>query len=145
MPASKVEHTLVVPSHTRHLGTVRRFVERHAAKAELPEDAIHALRLSVDEACTNIIEHAYDGRGDEQVDIAMSVEPDRVVVCIRDRGRAFDVRSYVEPDVLRLSRQRKAGGLGVNIIRKLMDFVEYRSDGSVNEIRLTKSRGPHAG
>jgi len=103
-------------------------------------DATHveALRLAVDEACTNIIEHAYQGNSENEVDLSMTIEATRIVVQIRDRGRPFNRKAYQRPNVLELSRNRKSGGLGVDIIRRLMDRVEYITEGDVNEIRLTK-------
>ncbi len=133
-------HTLAIPSATRYLKDVRRFILRHARKAQLPDDAIEALQLAVDEACTNIIEHAYGGSTKHKVDIAIIVDPTRVMVRIRDRGQPFDQQSYIAPNVVALTRQGQAGGLGVHIIRKLMDQVEYLSEGRTNEIRLTKYR-----
>ena len=133
-------HTLAIPSATRYLKDVRRFIVRHAQKAQLPEDAVEALQLAVDEACTNIIEHAYGGSTKHKVDIAIIVDPARFVVRIRDRGQPFDQKSYVAPDVLALTRRGQAGGLGVQMIRELMDQVEYLSEGPTNEIRLIKYR-----
>ena len=133
-------HTLAIPSATRYLKDVRRFIVRHAKKAQLSNDAVEALQLAVDEACTNVIEHAYGGSTMHKVDITIVVDPTRFVVRIRDRGQPFDQQSYTAPDVVALTRRGQSGGLGVQVIRKLMDHVEYLSEGPTNEIRLTKYR-----
>lgn len=135
-------YTLRIPSSTRYLQTVRRFVERHARAAGLSEEAIERLKLAVDEACTNIIKHAYKGRPDRPIDVAVLLEPDRFVVRIRDQGEAFDPTRYRAPDLRTLIRKRQGGGLGVRLIRQLMDEVTYRSQGRYNEVQLIKYLTP---
>lgn len=133
-------HTLTIPSSTRELEKVRRFVETHAREANLSENDIEQVRVAVDEACTNVIKHAYQGDDGQKIDIAVIVTPDRFVVRIRDKGRPFNQKNYEKPDVLEFARRRKGGGLGVYLIRQLMDNVEYCTCGSANEVRLTKYR-----
>lgn len=134
-------YTLNIPSSTRYLEDVRRFVTNHAQGADLPENAVEEFKIAVDEACTNIIKHAYKGDEARQVDVAVIVEPDRFTVRIRDEGEAFNQAQYEEPNLLEAVHRRRAGGLGVHIMRRLMDRVEYRTRGGVNEVQLTKYRG----
>ena len=133
-------HTLAIPSSTRYLEDVRRFVVSHAQEAQLPDDYVEQFKIAVDEACTNVIEHAYKGQDGHEVDIAIIIDTDRFTVRIRDEGEPFDESSYHEPNLLHLTKMRKKGGLGVHIIRRLMDRVEYRKRGHVNEIQMTKFR-----
>ena len=133
-------HTLSIPSSTRYLGQVRRFVEMHARDADLADEAIEQFKIAVDEACTNVIKHAYKGDDTQQIDLAVIVEDDRVTVRIRDAGRSFQQEFYTSPDIFELAESRRAGGFGVHIMRSLMDRVEYSSSGNTNEVRLTKFR-----
>lgn len=133
-------HTLAIPSSTRYLEDVRNFVVMHAQEADFPDTAVEQFKIAVDEACTNVIEHAYGGQADHEVDIAIIIDADRFTVRIRDEGLPFDQSGYQEPNLLEIAKKRKAGGLGVHIIRRLMDRVEYRTRGQVNEIRMTKYR-----
>ncbi len=137
---ARSEHKIKIPSSTRYLEDVRRFVEKHAQAANLPDDAVEKLKIAVDEACTNIIKHAYQGDSHHNIDLAVIIAPDRFTVRIRDEGRRFDPSKYVAPNILESIKKRRAGGYGVHIIRQLMDQVEYRSQGKVNEVRLTKFR-----
>lgn len=138
--ASPTIHTLAIPSSTRHLEEVREFVVTHAQEAQLSEDVVEQFKIAVDEACTNIIEHAYKGQDQHMVDIAIIVHADRFTVRIRDEGEPFDQSSYRAPNLLEIAKKRRAGGLGVHIIRSLMDQVEYRTRGGTNEICMTKFR-----
>ncbi len=106
------------------------------------ESEIEQLKIAVDEACTNVIKHAYDGEGEHVIDIAVIVTEDNLTVRIRDRGRSFDPTSYSEPNLIEFAKSRRAGGLGVHIMNRLMDRVEYRTRGDVNECCLVKFRNP---
>lgn len=133
-------HRLSIPSSTRHLGEVRRFVEDHARQARLREDDIEHFKIAVDEACTNIIKHAYLGEDQHQIDLDVIVDEDRFTVRIRDDGRAFHPSMYTEPNIFKFAETRRAGGFGVHIMKRFMDKVEFQSNGNVNEVRLTKFR-----
>ena len=113
----------------------------HAQAADFSRETADDFKLCVDEACSNVIEHAYGGQPGHEVDIAVIVDADRFTVRIRDRGTPFDLSTYREPDVVQYMKERRGGGLGVHIIRQLMDRVECQTVDSVNEIRLTKYRG----
>jgi len=133
-------YKLTIPSATRYLEDVRHFVEVHAREADLGPEDVERLKMAVDEACTNVIKHAYKGDGEHQIDIAVIIDPDRFTVRIRDEGEAFDPASYEEPDLFEFVRQHKKGGLGVHIMRRLMDQVEYRKRGKINECCMVKYR-----
>ena len=133
-------HRLTIPSSTRYLEDVRQFVESHASDAQFPEDTVEQLKMAVDEACANVIKHAYKGESEHPIDIAVIVKPDRFTVRIRDEGEGFDPSNYQEPDLMKFARARRGGGLGVHIMRRLMDQVEYRRRGRTNECSLTKYR-----
>ncbi len=140
MDQASITYTLVVPSETRQLAQVRNFVTKYARQANVAEEHIDALRLAIDEACANVIEHAYQGNPEKEVHLAMTIEPTRIIVRIRDHGCPFDRTAYRRPDVRELSRKRKSGGLGVDIIRRLMDKVEYHNQEGTNEIRFVRFR-----
>ena len=133
-------YKITIPSSTRYLEDVRQFVERHARQANLSDEAVEQLKVAVDEACTNVIEHAYRGESEHQIDVAVIVTPDRLTIRIRDEGESFKQESYEEPDIFEFAQRHKKGGFGVHIMRRLMDQVEYRTRGKVNECTLTKFR-----
>ncbi len=137
-------HKLTIPSSTRYLEDVRRFIETYTVQAGFNSESVEQFKVAVDEACTNVIKHAYSGDGSYEVDIKIIVESDRCTICICDEGVAFRPKEYNEPDIFELAKRRQAGGFGVHIMRRLMDHVEYSSQGKVNEVRLTKYLKRHA-
>ncbi|HEX7069176.1 MAG TPA: ATP-binding protein [Rhodothermales bacterium] len=129
-----------IPCSTRHLETVRRFVEDHAREARLSPAAVEECKLAADEACTNVMKHAYGCDSAKKIEVAVIVDRDRFTVRIRDEGLPFRAELYREPDVARALKQRRRGGLGVHIMRSMMDEVTYHKHGRVNEVHLTKYR-----
>lgn len=132
---------LTIPSTTLKLSTVRRFVEGHARACGFSADVVDQLSLAVDEACTNVIRHAYSGSKSGPVDISVDIDTERFTVTIRDEGKSIDLERYAEPDLNQSIRDRQGGGFGVHIMRRLMDLVEYEKHGKFNEVHLVKFRG----
>lgn len=137
-PVDERTHELVIRSDMQHLSKVRRFVETHARRTGLRDETVDQLRLAVDEACTNVIEHAYRGDDSFELTVTIKADPHRFTVVIRDQGEAFQPQNYHSPDLLDLVEKRRDGGFGVHLMRRLMDRVEYRRRGAYNEVTLTK-------
>jgi anti-sigma regulatory factor (Ser/Thr protein kinase) len=78
----------------------------------------------VDEACTNIIKHAYFGKGGI-INITCELQDNDFVITIKDNGRPFDPNSIPPPDLESDLDRRKIGGLGIYLMKKLMDDVSY--------------------
>lgn len=131
-------HTLTIPSSTRFLEDVREFVETHAEHANFSEMAVTQMKMAVDEACTNVIEHSYGGQSGHSIDIAILIYPEKLVVVIKDKGIQFDRKAYKEPNLIEFAKSKKSGGFGVHLMRKLMDEVEYKHASGVNECWMTK-------
>lgn len=133
-------HSLRILSATRNLGKVRRFVARHAREVGFSDQVVEYVTLAVDEACSNVIRHAYAGDKNGPVEIDILVEPKVFTVTIRDEGSAFEPDTYQPPDLESSVRSRRPGGYGIFMMRKLMDKVHYHSDGLHNEVRLSIAR-----
>lgn len=139
-PMPESAHSLCIPGVTQRLGEVRRFVEKYAREADLDEEAIAHVTIAVDEACANVIKHAYNEDG-RDISIRVAIAPERFTVFIEDQGQPFRPELWSEPDIFRIAESRRRGGLGVQIMRSLMDEVEYATRGTTNQVRLTKFRG----
>ena len=99
---------------------------------------VEQLKIAVDEACSNIIKHAYKGGKCCPIDIDVESEKDRFTVKIRDSGCSFNPTEYQAPNIFDAAKSRRSGGFGVHIMRQFMDRVEYHTKGKVNEVCLTK-------
>jgi serine/threonine-protein kinase RsbW len=99
--------------------------------------------MAVDEACTNIIEHAYGGEGRGDIECTCQIESDRLIVRLCDHGRPFDPSSVPEPDINASLEERTEGGLGLFLIRKLMDEVHFEFTAeSGNVLTMVKWKEP---
>jgi anti-sigma regulatory factor (Ser/Thr protein kinase) len=123
-------NTLRVPGRYDQVRVICDFISVAAAGVGFDEDAVFRLALACDEAATNIIEHAYGAEGVGQIRVSWHVENRRFIVTLSDHGHAFDpdaVEEPLPPDPDHLE-QLQAGGLGMHIMRQIMDDVYYQFD-----------------
>ncbi|MGB0346954.1 MAG: ATP-binding protein [Balneolaceae bacterium] len=139
MASSKKIHSLSVDSSTEHLSEVRDFVAAHAQNFGLTEKEISEIRLAVDEAYTNIIKHAYKNSPTNPVKIEIGADKKKLWISILDKGESFRPEEYKAPDILKRIKNKQRGGMGVFLIQKLMDQVQYNRKGNMNEIRMVKN------
>jgi serine/threonine-protein kinase RsbW len=132
-------YKLVVNASTRRLADVRQFVAEKAMNFGFNEKQIADIRLAVDEACTNIIKHAYQYDEEQHVEIKIKLLNDKLCVSLTDTGNAFDPNQYSKPDLKKQMKSKKRGGVGVFLIQKLMDEVEYLKREDYNMIRMYKN------
>jgi serine/threonine-protein kinase RsbW len=130
---------LCITNDTRHLSTVREFISRMVAQSKLPQKEENKIILAVDEAVTNIIEHAYEHQRDGTIDIEVSFDEKKFQVLIRDSGKSFDPSSIADVDIIEHVKKGKKEGLGIFLMRQIMDEVRYIfKDGVQNELILVK-------
>ena len=108
-----------------NLERVRAFVGQEAQDCCLDEAAQYAVQLAVDEAFSNIIEHAYGGESQEKIECTCQVTESGLVITLRDCGRPFNPASIPTPDLEAELEDRDIGGLGLYFIQQLMDEVEF--------------------
>jgi serine/threonine-protein kinase RsbW len=97
------------------------------------------LELAVDEACANVIEHAYGDDTTKQVMIRAVFDDDTLRIHVIDTGKGFDPTQVQQQDLKDLIAKRKTGGLGMRLIKTLMDEVHYEIEpGKKNELRMVK-------
>ncbi len=102
--------------------------------------AVYSIEMAVDEACSNIIEHAYEGEGKGDIRCTCSVTEDTLKVIIKDRGKPFDLSSVPPPNLSDDLEERQAHGLGLHFIRKWMDEVDFLSKDAENTLTMVKHK-----
>ena len=136
------EFRLSVSSDMKNLAVIADFVTAVAEKLGLDEDETFALQMAIDEACSNVMEHAYRGRVDGEVSLRVQAVDDEVVITIHDQGEPFDPHSVPRPDISAPLHERHNGGLGLYLMEKLMDSVEWKFDPERgNTLTMRKRRG----
>ena len=109
------------------LPSVSDFLEEVGDEMGLPPTLLMSLNLVVEEAVSNVIFYAYE-KGTEVMDaVRLSVERlgEDLIVCVEDHGSAFDPTAQQDPDITLCAEERPVGGLGIFLIKKLMDEVSY--------------------
>jgi serine/threonine-protein kinase RsbW len=117
------------------------WVETCCGAAGVKGDIASKLALALDEAVANVINHAFaDSPPPHHLAMTLTIDADRVAAEIVDNGGAFDPTGISEPDCTLPLASRDAGGLGIHLIRKMMDRVDYRRAAGENRLRLEKAR-----
>ncbi len=142
--SDKIKKTVTFPATYQSLAAISKFVTAGAEAAGLDDKAIYAVRLAVDEACTNIIEHAYEGlaaQKAQEIVCSYRVGAETLTISLRNHGQPFDPEDAPEPDICSPLEERQIGGLGLYLIRRMMDEVCFSCgpDGS-NILTLIKRR-----
>jgi serine/threonine-protein kinase RsbW len=141
----ETSQTIIFPGRFDSLAAISEFVTRVAEAAGLDVRAVEAVQLAVDEACSNVIEHAYGGEGRGDIECTCRTNDDGLTVILRDQGRPFDPSLVAEPDTSPSLEDETCtgGGLGLYFMRQLMDTVyfEFAPD-SGNVLTMTKRKEP---
>jgi serine/threonine-protein kinase RsbW len=139
MKVKTQKYRLKIPSITENLQMIREFVLKIAAKTGFNEETQEQIALAVDEACTNVIKHAHHHDARRLMDIQIQTDANKMKITITDRGRGFDITKLKDPDVEKYIRESRHGGLGIYLIKTLMDEVDYEfNPGVKNQVQLTK-------
>lgn len=131
--------TLAVPSSTENLAMIRDFVASVGHMAGLGPKDLGQVELAVDEACANVIEHAHGKDSSKEVTIRAIYDDAEVRISVVDTGDAWDPGAIEPKELQQLVSARKSGGLGMRIIKSVMDEVQYHIiPGEKNELLMVK-------
>lgn len=119
------------------LDEIRDFVGNIARDGGFGDKDIYNIQLATDEAASNIIEHAYEGVNDGLLELSCGMQGDAIRIILVDHGEPFDPSVVPTPDLKADLSERKIGGLGIFLMRKLMDEVHYDSRPEQNSNTLT--------
>ena len=125
-------------------GQLAAWVEDFARRAQLPEAVRNAVDLALEECVTNVFSYAWNDGREHWVTVRFKVDEDeaRVEVEIEDDGREFNPLTVPPVDTTKPLESRAIGGLGIHMVRQLMDAVEYRRERGRNVLTLIKRTVP---
>lgn len=123
------------------LDEIREFVGEIARTGGFGDKDVYNIQLATDEAASNIIEHAYEGVSDGVLDLSCGVDKEAIRIVLIDYGDPFDPSAIPMPDLKADLSDRKIGGLGIFLMRKLMDEVHYEPrDDKSNVLTMIKRK-----
>jgi anti-sigma regulatory factor (Ser/Thr protein kinase) len=123
-----------------YLDEIRDFVGDIARAGGFAEKEVYNIQLAADEAASNIIEHAYEGISNGFLEVSCGVMNGSITIVMVDRGASFDPSAIPMPDLKADLSERRIGGLGIFLMRKLMDEVHYESRSTGNVLTMIKRR-----
>lgn len=130
---------LTISCHKGNLAKIRRFVSEILESNEIKEVEAHKLVLAVDEICANLIIHSNQCNPTQKIEVLVDLKPtERVIFVIRDQGVSFNLSTYAEPSLEEIISSRRKGGVGLMLVKRIMDKIEFSTDKNYNICKLTK-------
>lgn len=131
---------LTIACDTKRLPDIRQFIGNVLAKNQLDEVEAHKLILAVDEICANLIIHANDSDPSKELNVIVDVKPGKIVFTIKDKGKSFDITKYKAPSMDHIVTTGRKGGLGLILVRRIMDDIQFSTEKNCNICKLVKNR-----
>jgi serine/threonine-protein kinase RsbW len=120
------------------LAELRSFLQKTLGDLHLNESEQHQLTLAVEEVCANLIIHSHHCNERDQISLEVKPSAAKIIFEIKDQGQAFNLLDYEIPDIKKVIGEKRKGGLGIILVRKIMDEIEFESEKGTNTCRLIK-------
>lgn len=133
-----MKHSITIPCAKSNLQQIRNFIIEILKAEKLSDLEIHSMVLAVDEVCANIIIHSNNCSPEQSMKVVMEVKKDRVEYEIIDNGIGFDIRQYPEPDLNEIIKTKRKGGVGLMLVKRIMDKIDFHSEKGKSVVKLTK-------
>ena len=132
-------HRITRAAHLEALNDFREFLKAHCmAYPGVTDEILYDLQLAVDEACTNIITHGYDGMDPGSIILDLELDTNKITLALTDFGHAFEPDSAPVPDPDQPIEERELGGFGLFFIQQSVDELKYRTSEDGNTMTLIK-------
>lgn len=136
-------HSIRISCLKNNLCKIRNFVEGALKQHAISPIDINLMVLAVDELCANLIIHSHKCNPKEDIEVSVSRKDNQFVFEIKDESApSFDLLSYKEPDMKEIIAEKRSGGIGLILVKKIMDEIQYERSGSANICRVSKRLAP---
>lgn len=133
------QKSLLVSNKIDELSKVAQFIEELGVSWSLPNSLTANLNLVLEEAISNTILYGYDDADNHTIEIIFNKSESQISITIKDDGLEFDPTKKGDPDTSLTAEERPIGGLGIFLIKQLMDKVQYLREEKINCLILTKN------
>lgn len=130
--------TLSIQNDIAEVGRLSEFLDTISAEWAIPQKTLFDINLSLEELVSNIMYYGYEDNDDHSISLTFDFEDDCVLISIIDDGFAFNPLTAKRPDINAPLENRKVGGLGIHLVRNLMDSMKYERKSGKNILQLTK-------
>ena len=132
--------TRTFPGRYESLAALSEYISEQAAAAGMNEKEIYAVQLAVDEAASNIIDHAYGGENRGEIECTCTIGRNQIEVVLKDQGEAFDPAQVAALPIGAPLEEFGPGGAGLMLMNKLMDEVRFEFLDGGNVLTLVKRK-----
>jgi serine/threonine-protein kinase RsbW len=133
-----IERRTTVPADAAQLPPLVQFVQSFWAAQRLPPAEAATFELALEEVFMNVVMHGASAGPLPRVEVTLGLLENRLTMMVEDNGLEFDPTSLPAPDVTASAASRRVGGLGVFLVRQMMDAVSYERVGDCNRLKMTK-------
>lgn len=130
--------TVRLPADLREVDRLNRVIRQFGDLHEVPSRVLYAVNLALDEVVTNVVRHGFENAKDQEVVARVTAASGEVTTEVSDAGRAFNPLDVPAPNLDAPLSERTLGGLGIHLVRNLMDAVEYRREDGKNVLTMRK-------
>ncbi len=134
-----MKSNITISCHKSNLSKIRSFVESSLKAHEISDLEIHKLVLAVDEVCANLIIHANHCDEGSNLNLSIIFYKEKVEFLIKDKGVGFNINEYREPKISEIVNSKRKGGLGLILVKRIMDHIEFSTEKNHNICRLVKN------
>ena len=124
---------------TSSLSELRSFLQQNLAAYTLSEVERHQVTLAVEEVCANLIIHSHGCNPKDKIQLEIKDSNEKVIFEIIDEGIAFNLLEYEAPQIKQVVEEKRKGGLGILLVKRIMDEIEFESKNGKNICRLIKN------
>lgn len=135
----KINKELILQNEISEISRLASFIESIGEELELPPGLTFNLNLALEEAISNIIFYAYPNQTGKEISVQATTVADSLVFTLTDSGQAFDPTQVKDADITLSAAERPIGGLGVFLIKQIMDELEYKRIDGKNIFILRKT------
>ncbi|MDX5338471.1 MAG: ATP-binding protein [Cyclobacteriaceae bacterium] len=133
-----MNHRLNISCQTSALSELRNFLKKSLQQYSMSEIDRHQVTLAVEEVCANLIIHSHGCNPQDKINLEIKDAPEKIIFEISDQGEAFNILEYEAPDLKKVILDKRKGGLGIILVKKIMDEIEFESNNGTNTCRLIK-------
>src|SRR5687767_14061669 len=130
--------TIRLPVDLKEIERLNRLVRQFGDLHEVPGRVLYAVNLALDEVVTNLVLHGFDDPTGQEFEARLTAKDGVVAAEVEDEGRSFNPLEFPSPNLEAPLEERELGGLGIHLVRSLMDRVEYRRAGAKNVLSMRK-------
>jgi serine/threonine-protein kinase RsbW len=131
--------TISISADVHEIERLNRLIRKFGELHDLPSRALYSINLALDEVVSNVVLYGYgEAKGGGPIVVKLEIKGTELMASVEDAGREFDPLSLPAPDLNAALEDRQIGGLGIHLMRSLMDRVDYQHVGGKNLLSMRK-------